>query len=131
MEPPRRTIGQRISQAAQAFERRQTKHGRKWVAVFMNEDTIVIALHGSLTAQEKALAQSPAGAAQVLEFHRQLFANASGPLFQEIKSITGMEVRDTTVEIEKKTGSVVQIFTTNTVAEEFLFASSGSAGTWE
>ena len=97
----------------------------------MNEDTIVIALHGSLTAQEKALAQSPAGAAQVLEFHRQLFANASGPLFQEIKSITGMEVRDTTVEIEKKTGSVVQIFTTNTVAEEFLFASSGSAGTWE
>ena len=103
----------------------------KWVAVFMNEDTIVIALHGSLTAQEKALAQSPAGAAQVLEFHRQLFANASGPLFQEIKSITGMEVRDTTVEIEKKTGSVVQIFTTNTVAEEFLFASSGSAGTWE
>ena len=79
----------------------------------------------------KSSAQNPAGAAQVREFHRQLFADASGPLLQEIKSITGMEVRNTTAEIEPKTGSVVQIFTTNTVAEEFLLASSGSAGTWE
>ena len=115
MERPKRTIGQKISQAAQAIERLQTKCGRKWVAVFMNEDTIVIALHGSLTLQEKALAQSPAGAAQV----RQLFANASGILLRKIKSITGMEVRNTTVEIEPKTGSVVQLFTTDTAGGDF------------
>lgn len=115
-----RTMGQRIARAARAFEKRRTKHGRKWVAVFMNEDTIVIALHGSLTAAEKALAQSPAGAAWVREFHRQMFTDTPVVLHRKIKSITGMQVRATTSEIEPKTGHVVQIFTTDTVGDEFL-----------
>ena len=93
MDQSQGTVGQKIARAARAFEQQRTKHGRNWVAVFMNEDTIVIALHGSLTAAEKALAQSPAGAAQVREFHRQLFTNASATLLRKIKSITGMEVR--------------------------------------
>jgi hypothetical protein len=92
----------------------------------MNEDTIVIALHGSLTAAEKALAQSPAGAAQVWQFHRQMFTNASAALLRRIKSITGMEVRHTTTEIESTTGHVVQIFTTGTAAKDFPLASSSS-----
>jgi len=91
--------------------------------------TIVIALHGSLTAAEKALAQSPAGATEVREFHRQLLANVCDTLLREIKSITGMAVRDTTAEIERATGSVVQVFTTDTVAEKFLLAPGGPAGT--
>ena len=80
MDQSQGTIGQKIARAARAFEQRRTKHGRKWVAVFMNEDTITIALHGSLTAAEKGLAQSPAGASQVREFHRQLFTNVSAAL---------------------------------------------------
>ena len=122
------TIGQKIARAARACEMRRTKHGRKWVAVFMNEDTIVIALHGSLTAAEKALAQSPAGAAQVREFHRHLFTNDRATLLRKIKSITGMDVRDTTAEIELSTGSVVHIFTTGTVGEKFLLAPGGPTG---
>ena len=129
MDLSRRTIGQRIARAARAFEKRQTKHGRIWVVVFMNEDTIVIALHGSLTAAEKAQSQSLAGAARVWEFHRQMFTNASAALFRKIKSITGMEVRDTTAEIDPTTGHVVQIFTTDTVAEDFPVRSSSPAGT--
>ena len=129
MDLSRRTIGQRIARAARAFEKRQTKHGRIWVVVFMNEDTIVIALHGSLTAAEKAQSQSLAGAARVWEFHRQMFTNASAALFRKIKSITGMEVRDTTAEIDPTTGHVVQIFTTDTVAEDFPLPSSNPAGT--
>jgi hypothetical protein len=39
-----------------------------------------------------------------------------------------MEVRDTTAEIEPTTGSVVQVFTTDTVGEEFLLAPCGPAG---
>src|SRR5437870_4806365 len=77
MDQSNRTMGQRIAQAARTFEQRRTRHGRKWVTVFLNEDTMVITLHGSLTSAEKALAKSPAGAAQVREFHQQLFANAS------------------------------------------------------
>ena len=77
------TIGQKIAWAARTFEKRRTKHGRKWVAVFLNEATIVIALHGSLTA----------------------------------------------AETEPTTGSVVQVFTTDTVGEEFLLAPGEPAGT--
>ena len=121
------TIGSKIARAARAFEKRRTTHGRKWVPVFMNEDTIVIALHGFLTAAEKALAQSPAGAAQVREFHRRLFTNVSAALHRKIKKITGMEVRDTTAEIDPTTGSVVQVFTTDTVGEEFPLAPGESA----
>jgi uncharacterized protein YbcI len=128
MDQSQGAIGQKIARAARAFEKWRTKHGRKWVAVFMNEDTIVIALHDSLTVAEKALAQSPVGAAQVREFHQQLFANVSATLLREIKSITGMEVRDTTAEIEPTTGSVVQVFTTDTVGEEFLLAPGEPAG---
>ena len=94
----------------------------------MNEDTIVIALHGSLTGAEKALAQSPAGAAQIREIHRQLFTNVSATLHRKIEKITGMEVRETTPEIEPTTGSGVQVFTTDTVGEEFLPAPCGPAG---
>ena len=110
MDRPNCTMAQQIAQAARAVEKQRTKHGRKWVAVFMNEDAILIGLHGSLTAAEKALAQSPAGASWVCEFHRQMFTAAPAVLHRKIKSITGMEVRDTTAEINPKTGHVVQIF---------------------
>lgn len=123
------TIGEKIAQAAHAFELRRTKHARKWVAVFMNEDTIVIALHGSLTGAEKGLAQSVAGAAEVQEFHRQLFADVTALLLRKIKNITGMDVRHTSAEIDLKTGSVVQLFTTDTVGEDFPLAPSGFAET--
>jgi uncharacterized protein YbcI len=127
MDPSQGTIGEKVGRAARAFEKLRTKHGRNWVAVFMNEDAVVIALHGSLTAAEKTLAQSPAGAAQVWEFHRDLFADVSATLFQKIKSITGMIVRDVIAEIEPTTGGVVQLFTTDTVGEEFLLAPGRTA----
>jgi uncharacterized protein YbcI len=116
------SIGQKIARAARAFENRRTKHGHKWVAVFMNENTVVIALHGSLTSAESALSQSPLGAAQVREFHRLLVATASETLIQKIERITGTVVRDTGAEIEPTTGSVVHLFTTDTVGEKFLCA---------
>ena len=55
------------------------------------------------------------------------------PLLQKkIKSITKIEVRDTTAEIEPTTGSMVQAFSTDTVGKEFLFAPGGSGrGRWD
>ena len=129
MDQSQGTICQKLANAARAFETRRTGHGREWVAVFLNEDTIVVALHGSLSTAEKALAQSPAGTAQVREFHRHLFANLSAPLLQTIKNLTGMKVRYTIAEIDSTTDSVMQIFTTDTVADEFLFIRGGLAGT--
>lgn len=114
------TIAQQLARSACVSEKRQAIHGRNWVVVFLNEKTIVIALHGTLTAAEKAQFQSPAGAARVREFHRQLFEDKSAPLIGQIKRLTGMEVLGTTAEFELKTSSVVHLITTNTVGEKFL-----------
>lgn len=129
MDHSKRPFGQQIARAAHVFEKRRTQHGRKWVVVFLNEETIVIAMHGSLTAGERNLVRTPAGVALVREFHQQLFSKDSVTLFQKIKMITAMEVRDTTAEIEPTTGSVVQLFTTNTAGEEFPCDPSGPAQT--
>ena len=64
------------------------------------------------------------------EFHRQLFTNSADSLRQEIKRITGVEVREATAEIETTTGTVVQVFTTGTMVQVFLLARGVSAETW-
>ena len=60
-------------------------------------------------------------AAQVQEFHKQLFHSSAGTLREEIKRITGVEVREAAAEVEPTTGTVVQVF---------LLASSVPADTW-
>ena len=91
-------MAQRIAEAATAFQRQRTGHAPKSVTVVLSGDTLVITLHGALSPAEQAMAQSPDGAAKVQEFHRQLFLSASDTLRQEIKRITGMEVREATAE---------------------------------
>jgi uncharacterized protein YbcI len=124
------TMAQQVAQAASAFEQQRTGHVPQSVTVVLSEDTLVITLHGALSPAEKALAQSPAGAAQVQEFHRQLFTSASVSLRQEIKRITGVEVREATAEVETTTGTVVQVFTTGTMVQVFLLAQSVPPGVW-
>src|ERR1700752_1412524 len=115
MTNPNATKAQQIAQAAIAFEQRRTgNHVPKLVTVVLSEGTLVITLHEALSPAERAMAKSPAGAAQVQEFHRQLFASASDALREEITRITGVAVREATAEVEPSTGAVVQAFTTGT-----------------
>src|SRR5271155_320866 len=131
MDQPKSTMAQQIAQAAIAFEQRRTgNHVPKSVTVVLSEGTLVVTLHDALSPAEKALAQNPAGAAQVQEFHRQLFANSSGSLCQEIRRITGMEVREATAQLEPASGAVVQAFTTGTVVQVFQLAGSVPAESW-
>jgi uncharacterized protein YbcI/uncharacterized protein YjbJ (UPF0337 family) len=124
------TVAQQIAQAAIAFQQQRTGHEPQSVAVVLSGDTVLITLHGALSPAEKALSQSPAGAAQVQEFHRQLFASSVNELRQEIKRITGVDVREATTEIETTTGTVVQVFTTGTMVQVFLLAHGVPAGSW-
>jgi uncharacterized protein YbcI len=124
------TMTQQVAQAAAAYEERRTGHAPKSVTVVVSEDTLVITLHGVLTPAEKALARSPEGAAQVQEFHRQLFLSSSDTLRQEIKRITGVEVREATAEVEPATGTVVEAFTTGTMVQVFLLAQSVPTDAW-
>src|SRR6202140_529205 len=111
MNQSRSSVAQQLAQGASAFERRLTGRMPQSVTVVLSGDTLVITVHGALSPAEKALARSPEGAAQVQEFHRQLFTNACGPLRDEIKRITGVDVREATAEVETATGTIVQVFT--------------------
>ena len=124
------TMAQQVAQVAIAFQQQRTGHSPKAVTVVLCEDTLVVTLHAALSPAEQALAKSPAGAAQVQEFHRELFANSCEPLRDEIKRITGVEVREATAEVEPTTGTVFQVFTTGTVVQIFRLAESVPADTW-
>ena len=120
MDHSKPSVAQQIAQAAIAFERRRTgDHLPTSVTVVLCEGTLVITLHEALTPAEKAMSRSPVGAAQMQDFHRQLFASSSQSLRQEIKKITGMDVREATAEIEPISGAVVHAFTTGTVVQVF------------
>jgi uncharacterized protein YbcI len=83
-----------------------------------------------LSTAEKALARTPSGAAQVQEFHRQLFTSSSDSLRQEIQRITGVPVREAAAEIEPTTGTIVHAFTSGTMVQVFLLAPGLTAETW-
>jgi uncharacterized protein YbcI len=121
---------QQIAHAALNFEQMTTGRAPKSVTVVLSDDTLVITLHGALSPAEKVLAGTPAGIAQVQEFHQQLFASASASLRQEIKRITGVEVREAAAEVETATGTVVKVFTSGAVVQVFLLARGVPADTW-
>ena len=130
MDKPISTVAREIAQAAIAFEEQQTGRAPKSVTVVLSGETLVVTLHGALSPAEHALAKSPGGAAQIQEFHRQLFAGSADSLRKEIKRITGVEVREATAEIEPTTGTVVKVFTTGTKVQVFLLARGVPADSW-
>jgi uncharacterized protein YbcI len=111
---------EQLARVASRLQEQRTGHPPKAVTVVLGEDTLVVTLYDALTPAEKALAQSPAGAARVQEFHRQLFASSTDELRQEIKRITGRQVREAAAEIETATGTVVHAFTTGAMVQVFL-----------
>ena len=122
------TMEQQLAKAAKDFEQQRTGHAPSSATVVINANTLVITLHGALSPAEKAVAKNPAAVVQMQEYHRQLFANSSASLKQEIQRITGVEVREATAEVLTTTGAVMQMFATGTVVQVFLLASSVSAG---
>ena len=130
MHTNQQTMAQQVASAASAFQQQRTGHTPTAVTVVLSKDTLVITLHGALTPAEQAMALDPDGAAKVQEFHRQLFANSSEALREEIRRITGVEVREAAAEVETKTGTVVHAFTSGTMVQVFLLAEHLSQDTW-
>ncbi len=126
-----RTMAERIAQAAATFQLQRTGLEPKSVSVVLGGDTLVITLLGALSPAEQTLSRTPDGAAKVQEFHRQLFLDASETLRDEIKRITGMDVREVTAEVEPATGTVVHVFTTGTMVQVFLLSGSVPSGSFE
>ena len=124
------TMAQQVAQAASDFQRQRTGHAPRAVTVVLSGDTLVVTLHEALSPAEKALARSPDGAAQVQEFHRQLFKSSVDSLWQEIERITGVAVREATAEVETTTGAVVHVFTSGTMVQVFQLAQGVAAESW-
>ena len=127
---PQSTMAQQVAQAVMAFQEQTTGHAPKAVTVVLSQDTLVITLHEALSPAERELARSPAGAAKVEEFHRELFSNSSQSLREEIKRITGVEVREAVSEVEPTTGAVVQAFTRSAMVQVFRLAQGVPGGSW-
>jgi uncharacterized protein YbcI len=119
-------MAQQVAQVAIAFQEERTGRAPASVTVVLSEDTLVITLHDALSPAEKALAMSAAGAAQVQEFHRQLFLSSADALRREINRITGREVREAVAEVEPASGAIVHAFTTGNVVHVFQLSKNVS-----
>ena len=124
------TMAQRVAQAISVFQEQPTGYPVKAVTVVLSDETLVVTLREALPPAEKALAGSPEGAAQVQEFHRQLFKSSVDLLREEIKRITGVAVGEAAAEVETTTGAVVHAFTTGTMVQVFRLAGGISADAW-
>ena len=130
MIKPQSTMAQQIAQAVMAFQHKTTGHAPKAITVVLSQDMLVATLHEALSPAEKDMAKSPAGAAKVQEFHRQLFSSSSQSLRAEIQRITGVQVGEAVAEVEPTTGAVVCAFASGTIVQVFQLAQDIPAGAW-
>lgn len=107
-----------------AIRFQEQRTGRRPIAatVVLSENILVVTLNDALTPAEKALSRTPQGAAQVQEFHRQLFAGSTTEMRQEISKLTDRRVKEAAAELDPATGSVVHAFSTGDMVQVFLLA---------
>jgi uncharacterized protein YbcI len=111
----------KLADVARQFEKHRTGRTPESVTAVLVDDSLMITLRGVLSAAEREMAKTPVGAAQVREFHRQLFVTSCSSLLQEIEGIIGVAVLEATSEVATHTGTVVLVF---------LLAESVTASTW-
>jgi uncharacterized protein YbcI len=117
-------IAKQLADAANHFQTQRTGHAAKGVTVVLTDNTLVVNFHGALTPAEKQLSRTPAGAAQVQEFHRQLFANSSDGMREEILRLTGRHVCEASGEIADSTAVVMQSLTTGDMVQVYSLTHS-------
>jgi uncharacterized protein YbcI len=124
------TMAQRVAEAISVSQEQRTGCAPKAVTLVLSGDTLVVTLHEALSPAEKALARTPEGAAQVQDFHRELFSSSLDLLRAEIKRITGVAVGEAVAAVETSTGAIVHVFTTGTMVQVFRFAQKIPADVW-
>ena len=114
MDKIKPTVTEQLAQAARNFQTKQTGRAPTNVTVVISEDTLVFTLHEVLSPAEQTLAKSAEGAANLREYHQQLFGNSVDSLRTEVERITGRKVREAAATVDPGTGSVTHVFTTGT-----------------
>ena len=111
----------KLAEMACQFEKHQTGRTPESATAVLVDRSLVITLRGMLSPEELELAQSPDGAAQVIELHQQRFLASCDSLRQEIEAITGVPVREATSKVATQTGTVVYVI---------QLAAAVAASTW-
>ena len=123
-------VAQEVAQAISVFQEQRTGYPPKAVTAVLSDETLVVTLHEALSPAEKAMSQTPEGAAQVQEFHRQLFKSSVDSLRQEIERITGVAVGEAAAEVETTTGAFVHAFTSGKMVQVFQLGGRISDDVW-
>lgn len=113
------SISQELAQIALSLQTERSGHSPKAVTVVASDETVVVTLHEALTPAEKLLVRSAAGATQVENYHRALFAVSCDQLRAEIQRLTGRTVKESAVVVEPATGAIVHAFTSGTIVQIF------------
>lgn len=124
-------IAEQVAHVVSDFQRQRTGHAPKSATVVLSEGTLVITLHEALTPVEMDLSRTAEGAAQVREFHRELFQSSLAPLRMEIERITGVAVREAAAEVEPTTGAVMHVFTSGNMVQVFQLTGGLPAEHWD
>ena len=120
MNESKSPLTQQVSRVAGELQQKRTGVAPTAVSAILSGNTLVVTLDDALTPAEQALLRTPQGAAQVQEFHRQLFASSSTSIRERIKTITGRDVREATAEIETETGAIAHAFKSGAMVQVFL-----------
>lgn len=124
------TMEQRIAEMAGMFQRRHTGLAPRAVSVAQGGGTLVVTLDGALSPAELALSRTPAGAAEVRDYHRGLFASGLAGLRRDVEQITGVAVRDAASEVDHHKGAIIAPFTNGTLVHVYLLAAGISPEAW-
>jgi uncharacterized protein YbcI len=124
------TAAERIAQAATAFQQECTGHGPGSVSVLLGEGTLVVTLHDVLSPAEREMARTPEGAGKIHEFHQQLFQTSAMVLHHEIERILGLQVLESTEEIERAGGSVMKVFASGAMVQVFRLSRATPTQSW-
>jgi len=112
-------VSKELADIALAMQSERTGHTPKAVTVVASDETVVVTLHEALTPAEKILVRTEAGASQVEEYHRALFAVSCNELRREIQRLTGRRVREAAVVMEPASGAIVHAFPSGTMVQIF------------
>jgi uncharacterized protein YbcI len=123
-------VAQEIAEATMAFQRQCTEVTPASVTVVLGEKTLVVTLHEALSPAEKEMARTTEGAARVHEYHRQLFHDSAGTLHKELNRILGVEVSESTVDMQPPTGRVAEVFSTGDMVQVFRLSRPVATQTW-
>ena len=130
MSEAKPAVAQAIAQAAIAFQKECTGIAPQSATVLLGEDTLVVTLHDALSPAERLMARTPEGAAQVREYHRQLFQSSAGALHREFTRILGVEVRESSIDVEPALGRLVEVFPSGALVQVFRLSHTVAPEAW-